>query len=186
MANIIISLLPKAERPDLSQATWSYLPVQNRCLVPGKILLTIQLYGQKVNPEKWCSKGHGTKLEDAKGKWWMIYHAYEKEFYNKGRQTLLQPIEWTKDGWYKIPDGISDSKPIKKPGLLSSKSTFTLNDKFESNSLKPQWRFFGEYDTSRFQLAGNGIAIKAKGNTIDNSSPLLCIPSIIPIQPKWR
>jgi xylan 1,4-beta-xylosidase len=131
----------------------------------------------KSNSEKWCSKGHGTILEDAKGKWWMIFHAYENGFYNKGRQTLLQPIEWTKDGWYKIPDEIGDNKPIKKPDLSPSKSTFTLNDKFEGNTLKPQWKFFGEYDTTRFQLTDHGIVIKGKGNNIGNSSPLLCIPS---------
>ena len=131
----------------------------------------------KSNAERWSSKGHGTIFEDAKEKWWMIYHAYEKGFYNKGRQTLMVPIEWTKDGWYKIPDGISDTRPIKKPGLLSSKSTFTLNDKFEGSSLKPHWNFFGEYDTSRFQLTDNSIVIKAKGNNIGNSSPLLTIPS---------
>jgi beta-xylosidase len=106
----------------------------------------------------------------------MIYHVYEKGFYNKGRQTLMVPIEWTKDGWYKIPDGISDIKPIQKPGLPASKTTFTLDDNFEGNSLKPQWKFFGEYDTSRFRLTGNGIVIKSKEEHIGNSSPLLTIP----------
>ncbi len=27
------------------------------------------------NSERWWSKGHGTLLEDAKGKWWMVFHA---------------------------------------------------------------------------------------------------------------
>jgi xylan 1,4-beta-xylosidase len=130
-----------------------------------------------TNNEKWCSKGHGTIFEDAKGKWWMVYHAYENGFYNMGRQTLLQPIEWTKDGWYKVQDGVVDSKPIKQPNLVSSPNNFTLNDNFEGNHLKPQWKFFGEYDTTRFQLLDSSIVIKAKGNNVGNSSPLLCIPS---------
>lgn len=128
------------------------------------------------NKERWCSKGHGTLFEDAKGKWWMIFHAYEKEFYNKGRQTLMMPIEWTKDGWYRIPDGVKDNAPIKKPALTVSRSLFSLNDNFESNSLKPQWKFFDDYDTGRFKLTDNSIAIVAKGNTVGNSSPLLTIP----------
>ena len=65
--------------------------------------------------ERWCSKGHGTIFEDAKGKWWMVFHAYENGFYNKGRQTLMVPIEWTKDGWYKIPGGINDESQLKNP-----------------------------------------------------------------------
>ena len=126
--------------------------------------------------EKWKSKGHGTLFEDAKGKWWMIFHAYEKGFYNKGRQTLLVPVEWTKDGWYKIPDGIADDKPIRKPNLPASKSNFTLNDNFEGNTLKPQWQFFGELDPNRFQLANNSLSIKGKGNYVGSSSPLLFVP----------
>jgi len=126
---------------------------------------------------RWWSKGHGTLFEDAKGKWWMMFHAYENGFYNMGRQTLLEPVEWTKDGWYKIPDGVSENQPIKKPDLLNSNSNFTLNDKFDGNYLEPHWRFFGEYDTSRFYFVDNSLAIKAKGNSIGNCSPLLIMPS---------
>jgi len=126
--------------------------------------------------EKWKSKGHGTLFEDAKGKWWMIFHAYENGFYNKGRQTLLVPVEWTKDGWYKIPDGIADDKPIRKPDLPTYKSNFTLNDNFEGNTLKPQWQFFGELDPNRFQVANNSLSIKGKGNYVGSSSPLLFVP----------
>jgi len=126
--------------------------------------------------EKWRSKGHATIIDDVKGNWWMVFHAYEKDFYNKGRQTMLLPIEWTKDGWYKVPTGIIDSKPIKKPDLAPSKTNFNLNDNFAGNKLKSQWQFFEELDTNRFKLANNSLSIKAKGNTIGNSSPLLCIP----------
>jgi len=126
--------------------------------------------------EKWRSKGHATIIDDVKGNWWMVFHTYEKDFYNKGRQTMLLPIEWTKDGWYKVPTGIIDSKPIKKPDLAPSKTNFNLNDNFAGNKLKSQWQFFEELDTNRFKLVNNSLSIKAKGNTIGNSSPLLCIP----------
>ncbi len=126
--------------------------------------------------ERWKSKGHGTLFEDSKGNWWMIFHAYEKDFYNKGRQTLLLPVEWTKDGWYKIPDGITEDKPIKKPNLPASKSSFTLNDSFEGKSLKPQWEFFGGADSNRFELGNNSLSINGKGDYVGSSSPLLCIP----------
>jgi len=127
--------------------------------------------------ERWWSKGHGTPFEDAEGNWWMIYHAYEKGFYNLGRQTLLLPIEWTKDGWYKIPDGVTDTMPVKKPSLPDSKANFTFTDNFEDGKLRPQWRFFGEYDTNRFNVEENSVAIKAKGNSVGNCSPLLYTPS---------
>jgi beta-xylosidase len=98
--------------------------------------------------EKWWSKGHGTLFEDAAGNWWMVFHGYENGHYNMGRQTLLEPIEWTNDGWYKTPGGIKTDEPIKGPAKVSD-AYFQSN--FEGNNLKPQWKFFGEYDTSRFQ-----------------------------------
>ena len=131
----------------------------------------------KESSEKWWSKGHGTLFEDATGNWWMVFHGYENGHYNMGRQTLLQPIEWTNDGWYKTPDGIKTDEPIKRPAGIASDAVFSLNDNFEGNTLKPQWKFFGEYDTSRFHLADNSLVIKAKGHSVGDCSPLLCIPS---------
>jgi beta-xylosidase len=127
--------------------------------------------------DRWRSKGHGTLFEDAKGKWWMVFHAYEKGFYHLGRQTLLLPVEWTKDGWYKVPDGVEADQPIKKPGLTVNMSDLTRDDKFDGNHLEPQWKFFREYDTSRFRATVNGLIVKAKGDAIGNSSPLLFLPS---------
>jgi len=130
----------------------------------------------KNNSERWWSKGHGTIFEDAKGDWWMVFHGYENGFYDMGRQTLLQPIEWMEDGWFKTPSNIMTDKPIKRPSVTASNSTFNLSDDFCGNSLKPQWKFFGEYDTNRFQIIDNSIVIKAKGNSVGNCSPLLCVP----------
>jgi beta-xylosidase len=131
----------------------------------------------KESSEKWWSKGHGTLFEDAKGNWWMLFHGYENGHYNMGRQTLLQPIEWTKDGWFKTPDGIKTDEPIKIPVGVASNLVFSLRDNFDGNKLKPQWKFFGEYDTSRFHFVDNSLVIKAKGHSVGDCSPLLCIPS---------
>lgn len=127
--------------------------------------------------EKWCSKGHGTLFEDTRGNWWIFFHAYENGHYNMGRQTLLQPVEWTKDGWFKTPAGIKTDLQIKKPFGNASVPTFSLSDDFGGNALKPQWKFFGEYDTTRFTVANNTLIVKGKGNGVGNCSPILCVPS---------
>ncbi|MFT3679250.1 MAG: family 43 glycosylhydrolase [Ferruginibacter sp.] len=119
--------------------------------------------------EQWCSKGHGTLFEDARGKWWILYHAYEKDHYNMGRQTLVEPVEWTKDGWFKMPG--------KAQVPRTRHSDFTFKDHFEGSKLNPQWKFFGEYDTGRFHFNNNSLIINAKGNAVAGSSPLLYIPS---------
>ncbi|MBF4472985.1 family 43 glycosylhydrolase [Flavobacterium sp. HJJ] len=127
--------------------------------------------------EKWWSKGHATIIDDVKGNWWMVFHGYENGYYNMGRQTLLQPIEWTKDGWFKIKDGIKTEDAIKKPAGQSVKSDFTLSDTFTGSKLNSQWQFFDEFDSQRTTFSSNGIKIKGKGTGIGESSPLLCTPS---------
>jgi xylan 1,4-beta-xylosidase len=130
----------------------------------------------KDSSQAWWSKGHGTVFEDTAGKWWMVFHGYENGHYNMGRQTLLEPIEWTNDGWYKIPDGIETDKPIQRPARIAPDAVFTLNDAFEGGTLKPQWKFFGEYNVDRFHVADHSLEIRAKGRSVGDSSPLLCIP----------
>lgn len=130
------------------------------------------------NSEKWWSVGHATVFEDATAKWWMIFHGYENGHHNMGRQTLLMPVEWTEDGWFKIPDGIKTDQPVERPleGVDTGKK-FSLSDNFGGNNLKSHWKFFGEYDTSRFKVGNNSILINGKGNSVGESSPLICMPS---------
>ncbi len=126
--------------------------------------------------DKWCSVGHATIFEDATGEWWMILHGYENGHYNMGRQTLLAPVEWTDEGWFKMPENFRIDQPIKKPAGRLIDTTYSMNDNFAGDALRPHWKFFGEYDTSRFHLDNNSIVIKGRGNSVAGSSPLLCMP----------
>ena len=51
--------------------------------------------------DSWWSKGHGTLIDDVNGNWWIVYHAYANGYHTLGRSTLIEPIEWTEDGWYR-------------------------------------------------------------------------------------
>ena len=131
----------------------------------------------KSKAERWWSKGHGTIFEDTQGKWWIVFHAYEKDHYNMGRQTLLEPIEWTKDGWFKIPERLTAEEPVRRTSKIVSNRLFSLNDSFNEVLLKPNWKFFGEYDTTRFHLANNSLSIRGKGSSVGDCSPMLCVPT---------
>jgi xylan 1,4-beta-xylosidase len=50
--------------------------------------------------EAWWSRGHASLVEGPAGDWWMVYHGYEDGFRTLGRQTLLEPVDWTRDGWF--------------------------------------------------------------------------------------
>ena len=51
--------------------------------------------------EEWWSRGHGTLIEGPGGQWWIMYHAYKEDAHAIGRHTVMEPIEWTKGGWYR-------------------------------------------------------------------------------------
>jgi beta-xylosidase/acetyl esterase/lipase len=133
--------------------------------------------------ERWWSKGHGTLVEDKAGKWWMVYHAYENGYYTLGRQTLLEPIEWTADGWFRIAAGSDPAKPIAKPagscaggsaGAQGCPHGFAFSDDFSKPKMGVQWSFYAgdEGDRARYRYENGALILKAKGTGPADSSPL--------------
>lgn len=49
--------------------------------------------------EEWWSVGHGTLVSTPDDRWYIVYHGYRNGFRTLGRQTLMEPVEWTSDGW---------------------------------------------------------------------------------------
>lgn len=127
--------------------------------------------------EPWWSRGHATVIEGPAGDWWMIYHGYENGFRTLGRQTLLEPIEWTKDGWFRAR-GVTLSKPLPKPkGGSAGLAGQVLSDDFSSNKFGVQWSFFnpGPDEMRRARYADKSLVIKGKGSSPADCSPLTCI-----------
>lgn len=54
--------------------------------------------------EEWWSKGHGTLIDDADGNWYIVYHSYRNSFHTLGRSTIVESVEWTRDGWPVLAD----------------------------------------------------------------------------------
>jgi beta-xylosidase len=124
--------------------------------------------------EYWWSRGHATLVEDVAGQWWMIYHGYEHDFWTLGRQALLEPIEWTDDGWF-VAKGGDLSRPIRKPaGTASGPHGMPLSDDFSGGKLGPQWAFFkpatDEY--ARLGFGDGAMTMRGKGTSPRDSSPL--------------
>lgn len=127
--------------------------------------------------EQWNSVGHATIFEDAYNDWYMMFHAYENGHYNMGRQTMLSPVEWTADGWFKIPETVAIDQPIQRPKGPALRSSFSLSDDLTGNTLAPQWHFFGGLETDRYSLSKTGLTIDGKGTSVADSAPLLMVPA---------
>lgn len=117
--------------------------------------------------EQWWSKGHGTVVDDAHGNWWIVYHAYENGYYPLGRQTLLEPIEWTDDGWFKAA---GSAKPIRPSGA-PVKGGMELSDDFDGEALGLQWMTWRDY--AGITLEDGRLRLQARGRSPTDARLLL-------------
>jgi beta-xylosidase len=127
--------------------------------------------------ERWWSRGHATLVEGPAGDWWTVYHGYENGFWTLGRQTLLDRIEWTPNGWFRMTGG-DLSKPLPKPkgGRLVPHGQ-PLSDDFSTLALGSKWNFFkpAADERERARVEKNSLVLKARGKAPSDSSPLLLI-----------
>jgi xylan 1,4-beta-xylosidase len=126
--------------------------------------------------EAWWSRGHATLVEAPDSSWWMVYHGYENGFWTLGRQSLLDPIEWTTDGWFRARGG-DLSKPLKKPWPGAFDHGMALSDDFTSNKFGVQWSFYDPApdEMKRVRYDGNSLVLKAKGEEPRDCSPMTFI-----------
>ncbi|QNQ09539.1 family 43 glycosylhydrolase [Sphingomonas alpina] len=131
----------------------------------------------KDETERWWSRGHASLIEGPAGDWWAVYHGYENGFWTLGRQTLLDPVEWTTDGWFRMTGG-DLSLPLPKPrGGRAGPSGLALTDRFDTLAMGSKWSFFrpGPNETARARVGGNQLSLKAAGTAPSDSSPLMLI-----------
>ncbi len=121
----------------------------------------------------WWSRGHATLVEDVAGQWWMLYHGYEHGFWTLGRQALLDPIEWTADGWF-VARGGDLGMPLRKPAGTAVAHGMALSDDFSSPTLGPQWAFHDPApdEHARISFEPGALNLRGKGSSPRDSSPL--------------
>jgi beta-xylosidase len=126
--------------------------------------------------DRWLSLGHGRLVDTPGGKWYITVHSYENGYRTLGRQLLLLPIEWTADGWFRIPAGIVAGSPIPMPIPDASQHPFLdPSDDFTSRELGLQWAFWHEYDAARFTTGNGALTLQARGQSLADS-PALTTP----------
>jgi xylan 1,4-beta-xylosidase len=127
--------------------------------------------------EKWWSRGHASLVEGPAGDWWMVYHGYENGYWTLGRQTLLEPVAWTADGWFKAVGG-DLSRPLRKPrGGQAQAHGMPLSDDFTQNLVGRKWNLYdpgiGELKRVRYENAA--LVLQGKGTSPSDASPLTCL-----------
>jgi len=127
--------------------------------------------------ERWWSQGHATLVDDTEGNWWMMYHGYDSGFRTLGRETLLLPVTWTKDGRPVVKKGVTSADALKMPPGENVDHGLPLSDDFNGASPGLQWRSWDRGALGKFFRVDAGrLKIKA-GGTSPTDAPLLgCFP----------
>ena len=89
---------------------------------------------------------------------------------------MLEPIEWTADGWFRARGG-DLSKPLTKPkGGVAVPSGSALSDDFSRDRLGVQWSFheLAADGRQRADYGDGGLWISGQGSSPTNSAPLTC------------
>jgi xylan 1,4-beta-xylosidase len=119
------------------------------------------------------SVGHGRLVDTPGGKWYMTVHSYENGYRTLGRQLLLLPIEWTADGWFRVPEGITADSAIEVPVPVASQLPLAdPSDDFTASELGLQWGFWREYDPTRFTVGDGALTLAARGKSLADTSVL--------------
>ncbi len=138
---------------------------------PGNPLVRTQ-----SDAEAWWSRGHASLVEAPDGSWWSLYHGYRAGFWTLGRQCLLDPVQWTADGWFHMTGG-DLSRPLPVPrGGQALPHGIDLSDAFSGSlQLGAKWTFFrpAADEAARVALSGGALNLQGRGLAPSSGSPLL-------------
>ncbi len=127
--------------------------------------------------EPWWSRGHATPVQGPAGDWWLVYHGYENGFRTLGRQMLLEPFEWTADGWPRALGG-DLSRALPKPrGGSGPTPALALSDDFHQAQLGAKLAFYAPRPDylDRVRITGDGLVLRGQGSSPADASPLTFI-----------
>lgn len=99
----------------------------------------------QTNPELRLQRcGHGDLVETQNGEWWILYlcgRPNEGNFTTVGRETSLDPVEWTDDDWFLVNHGNGPSEKQVAPNLQEKVYQENFFDNFNCTSLSHEWEF---------------------------------------------
>ena len=108
--------------------------------------------------------GHGKLVETQNGEWYVVYlcnRFLDGEYGILGRETCLDPVTWTPDGWPIVNNlqGPSTLQPRPNLPLAKTKSDAGFDD-FDGSSLKPYWMFPGAPEDDAIRLENRTLYLK--------------------------
>lgn len=120
--------------------------------------------------EQWKCPGHGTIAETKEGRYFYLYHAYNKEDnVFTGRQGMLAEVLWdTKTGWPKIKNvsGAEDKNTATRSAFF---------DDFSVSKLSLPWQWDFRHTIPRWQIKGGNLYLSGKADTANKTGTALTV-----------
>ena len=114
--------------------------------------------------QHWKCPGHGSIVTDERGRYFLLYHAYDAgTFVYTGREMLLDEVKFGDDGWPAINDGKGPSSSAPSPlGMTQRKAEYSFFDDFTGERLGPGWQWpQANEPSSRLDAANGGQLVLA-------------------------
>jgi beta-xylosidase len=122
--------------------------------------------------DAWRCPGHGTVVDDGRGRHWLLYHAYHpKDFVYVGRQALLDEVTWGADGWPSINNGRGPSGGAAAPqGTRAQAASQNFFEDFTRRALHPLWQWpQANVPDLRVEPAGGGRLVLSPTSEADGN-----------------
>ncbi len=118
---------------------------------------------RQTDPEALIQRsGHGKLVETQNGEWYCLYLCGRRNGGNYttiGRETALDPVTWTEDGWFLINEGRGPSEKQVFPNLPIT--AFEENNYEDlSKPLSLNWEWVRNPEKNMFRTAPNGLVFK--------------------------
>lgn len=107
--------------------------------------------------------GHGKPVQTSNGEWYMVYlcgRVIGDGYTILGRETALDPITWTADGWPIVNHLKGPSVLQKRPNLPISVESGQDFDDFNNESLNPMWMFPRPPEKDGYKISDKKLIIK--------------------------
>ncbi|WP_341805004.1 glycoside hydrolase family 43 protein [Paenibacillus turpanensis] len=88
--------------------------------------------------------GHGKLVQTQHGEWWIVHlggRPVGGPFCTLGRETYLEPVQWTADGWFQVNEGRGPSVVQQAPRLEETPYSIPDVDDFDGAKLPLHWNF---------------------------------------------
>ena len=128
-----------------------------------------------INPRTGIPQGlgHADLVEDQNGQWWIVFHGIRPSqfmLHHMGRETMIAPVDWDKDGWPVVNGG----KPIENPMTVPTPPNYqekpvdkAWKDCFQGPELDCRWAYLRNPVLENYSL-GNGLTLRGTAATLDD------------------